>query len=452
VATAQASDVLIVGAGLCGLSAAYHLQSAGLGFLLIERNSEVGGLARTTAYDGFSFDHSIHILYTADDYAAMLIQDLLGGNLTRQERASYCYSAGVFTEYPYQANNYGLPADVIVENILGLVEAHYASTVDTPPNFEAWLYHTFGKGIAENFMVPYNRRQWAWDLKDMSYDWIADRVPMPSLRDTLVGALRPPEQKYGPNREFWYPAEGGIEALPQAFAQHIPEDLLLLGTSAIEVDVAAREVLLSTGSTVRYDSLISTAPLPTLFSLLRGEIPSEVESSVRGLKHNTVHTVNIGLRGAEPPIDRGMHWVYCPEEDTIFHRISFPHLFSPWMVPPDCVSIQAEISESRYRRRDRSGLVAHVLRDLATHGFLTGAETRTVADGGRVVVADVTTLDPAYIIYDLAHEENVATILDFLSRNGIQSRGRFGEWEYFNMDHSILSGKEASDELALSRR
>jgi protoporphyrinogen oxidase len=155
-------SVLILGAGLCGLSAAYQLEQSGLtDYLVLESNHEVGGLARTETYEGFSFDHSIHVLYTQDAWAADLIcSKLLKGNLRKQARESYCYTVGVYTEYPYQANNYGLPAEIIAKNIFGLFEAHCTSSRnDSPPHFEAWIYRTFGCGIAEHFMIPYNRRQ-----------------------------------------------------------------------------------------------------------------------------------------------------------------------------------------------------------------------------------------------------------------------------------------------------
>lgn len=432
------TSTAILGAGLCGLSAAYHLQRKQADFILIEREAEAGGLARTETYDGFSFDHSIHILYTHDSYVTGLIRDdLLAGNIGRQARQSYCYTAGVYTEYPYQTNNYGLPPDIVVENLLGLIDAK-AAAISAPLHFEDWIYRTFGLGIAERFMLPYNRRQWAWDLKEMNYDWIADRVPRPELRDVLLGALRPPSQKHGPNQEFWYPLEGGIEALPRAFVRKIAPERLWTGSPVTAIDCVRREVELAGGKRVRFERLISTLPLPVTVRLMRPAAPEEIRGRAAALKHNTVHTVNIGfeLDGAEPR--NRMHWVYFPEEDTIFHRASFPGAFSPWMTPADCGSVQVEISESVHRPCDRNTLVERALADLRRIGILTGRN--------RVRVARVVTLDPAYIIYDLKHRENTRIVRDFLNEVHVDSRGRFGEWEYFNMDQAILSGKAAAEE------
>ena len=438
---------MILGAGLCGLSAAYHLEQEGdTDYLLLERSHEAGGLARTETFDGFSFDHSIHILYSRDPYAIDLIcGKLLKGNLLKQKRRSFCYTAGVYTEYPYQLNNYGLPPQIIVENIMGLIVARQASSRNrTPPHFEAWIYQTYGRGIAEHFMVPYNSRQWAWELRDMDYDWIAERVPLPELRDVLLGAIAPPQKKYGPNQEFWYPVEGGIEALPRAFLAHIPPERVCLNASVVTVDSIRRELCLSGGRRLSYDRLISTMPLPALVKLLDPAAPPDIRQCAQELKCNTVHTVNIGLEGMELGGEQDMHWAYFPEEDTIFHRVSFPRNFSPWTVPVGCTSIQVEISESIYRPRDRTALIPSSLDGLVRAGILSSREACTVEQGGRVRVASVMTLDPAYVIYDLKHSNNTQAIMEFLEPLDILSRGRFGEWEYLNMDHAILSGMTAA--------
>lgn len=443
-------STLIIGAGLTGLSAAYHLEQAGCSdYLLLERDDEVGGLACTETYAGFSFDRAIHVLYTRSPYVADLIcNKLLVGNLRKNTRESYCYTAGCYTEFPYQANNYGLPIEIIAENILGLIEAHSSCSKNgSPAHFEDWIYQTFGRGIAEHFMIPYNRRQWAWDLQDMAYDWIADRVPMPEVREVVLGAFNPPRRKYGPNREFWYPITDGIEALPRALLRYIPEEQIWCGAQVVTIDGTRREVMLADGRRIAYQRTISTMPLPTLVEALGKPVPLEIRRCAGGLRHNTVHVVNIGLERTELGMERPAHWVYFPEESTIFHRLSFPHLHSAWMAPPDCSSIQAEISESVNRARDRATLIQETLLGLVRLGILSRHEARPVSQGGRVRMARMVTLSPAYVIYDLTHREKMLRIKEYLKCCAIVARGRFAEWEYLNMDHAILRGKNAAAQI-----
>jgi protoporphyrinogen oxidase len=200
---------------------------------------------------------------------------------------------------------------------------------------------------------------------------------------------------------------------------------------------------LEDGSHVAYERLISTVPIPKLIELIGEGATEEVIRHGEGLNNNVVHTVNIGFEGALN-IDETMHWVYFPIPGTVFHRLSFPHAFSDWMVPAGCSSVQAEISESRFQPQDRGTLVQQTLQGLVEVGLVGPDDIRPVKDGGRLRVAEVVTLDPAYIIYDLEHAENTGFLKGWFLAKDIETRGRFGEWEYFNMDHAILSGHKAA--------
>jgi len=153
---------IIIGAGLAGLSCAYHLKDD---YVIFEREDHAGGLCASVNLDGFVFDKSIHILYSSDEYAASLIKDvLLKDNFRSQPRESYIFSKGVYTEYPFQAHTYGLPPEVIEECLLGLIEVTgKTGNGPKPRNFADWVYATCGGGIAKHFMLPYNKKQWAID-------------------------------------------------------------------------------------------------------------------------------------------------------------------------------------------------------------------------------------------------------------------------------------------------
>ena len=194
---------VIIGGGITGLSAAYHLNNDD--YILLEKDHRIGVLCRSLIVDGFTFDHSIHILFTKHQEIASLIQDtLLKGNLLTQRRESWIYSKGIYTEFPFQANTFGLPPGVIVECIMGLIKEKFKDGRQKPPgNFEDWIHNTFGEGIAKHFMLPYNRKVWAIDPALMDFDWIAERVPQPDLESTLLGAIQPLYKKIGFNNEFW---------------------------------------------------------------------------------------------------------------------------------------------------------------------------------------------------------------------------------------------------------
>jgi UDP-galactopyranose mutase len=285
-------DVVIIGAGITGLSAASHLQNTN--YLLFEKEDRVGGLCRSEIIDGFTFDYAIHAIYSSDEYASKLIKEvLLKDNLNSQIRESWIYSKGTYTEYPFQAHTYGLPVEVIKECIMGLIEAKYENEYsDEPKNYSEWLYRTFGEGIAKHFMIPYNRKQWAIDPRLMDYNWTAERIPIPKIEEVMDGALRESQKKFGANNKFWYPAEGGIEALPRGFLPYVTN--IELNSKVTKIFIDRKEVQIDCKDTISYDYLISTLPLPVVINLL-DNAPKKIIKAAAELEYNTIYAVILGI-------------------------------------------------------------------------------------------------------------------------------------------------------------
>jgi len=422
---------IILGAGLAGLSAAYHVKGP---YRVFERENRVGGLCRSESHDGFMFDFAIHILYSSDPYATELIRNkLLKDNFQEQDRSSWVSLRGVHTFYPFQANTYGLPLEIVKECVLGLIRATYERDPAKAGNFREWIHATFGDGIAEHFMIPFNEKCWAIDLRKMSIGWIKDRVLQPTIEEVLHGALTDQRKGFGPNAKFWYPRVGGIESLPRGFLPYLDSQRIHLGKSVVEISPRERQVRISDGEVVPYDRLISTLPLPRLLSLVKG-VPAACRRTAARLEHNTIWGVNLGIN--RPKISE-KHWIYYPEREFLFHRISFPMNFSPSMAPRGMSSITAEVGMSRHKPVRKETLVQDVIRDLKKTPFLKSE--------GDIVSTSVLELTPAYIIYHLRHRSDVDDLKRYLLQQNIFSCGRFGDWEYLNMDHSILAGKRAAE-------
>ena len=224
------SETVIVGAGLAGLSAAYHLKND---YSLFEKDSEIGGMARSIHKDGYTFDYDGHLLHFRNEYAFNLVTRLLNGNLAPHKRSSWVYSKGIFTRYPFQANFYGLPNNVVKDCLMGLIKAKLliASHANSNGNFENWIIKTFGKGVADHFMLPYNRKFWTVEPKELTCEWLDGFVPVPDLEDTVTGAISDNTKPYGYNSRFWYPVKGGISQLVKGFSGSIKNCLLYTSPS-----------------------------------------------------------------------------------------------------------------------------------------------------------------------------------------------------------------------------
>ena len=64
-----------------------------------------------------------------------------------------------------------------------------------------------------------------------------------------------------------------------------------------------------------------------------------------------------------------------------------------------------------------------------------------------VEILDVTDRKYAYVIYDLTHRENMERIRDFFDGEGVFLTGRFGNFEYWNMDRVVMETQKLSEKI-----
>jgi UDP-galactopyranose mutase len=419
----------ILGAGLAGLSAARHLKNE---HLILEKAGNVGGLCKSVNIDGYIFDYAPHILFTRNEYVKTLYKDLLKGNLYKKKRKTYVYLLDTYVGYPFEVNLDTLPKDIVQECIDGVMNRE----TKEPSNFEEWIYTTFGDGIAKHYMIPYNRKIWKYDLSKMNIDWIQGRVPSPSVEEMKKGAAGTLRKDYGPNAEFMYPKHEGIGALANQLCKGLNTSL---GSKVVEVKPAGTDVRIKYWKEGKIretasENIISSIPLPELVRILY-EAPEEVIKAASSLVYNSLVCVQIGVK--RPNIS-DKHWLYFPEDKFIFNRVSFPMNFSEYTTPGDRSSILVEVTH-REASIDPEGVRDRVIEDLMN--------TNIITERDEMEVCETSTFKYAYVIYDLNHKKNVGIIHDYLKKSNIIPIGRFGEWEYFNMDKAILSGKNAASRV-----
>jgi len=421
--------ITVVGAGLAGLSAAYHLHSK---YTVLEKEEKVGGLCGSARYGGYVFDYAPHILFTGDSYAGKLFKSLLGDNLIAQNRRAYIYMMGTYVKYPFEANLYALPDWVKEECIRGVLEKEDSK----PKNFYEWILATMGSGIAKHYMVPYNQKVWKYPLEKMNTEWIEGRVPSPNVEAMKKGAEAPQPIEYGPNVEFWYPKHGGISTLAESLAKNTPVKLEAEATWFNPTTGGVETVYEEKGEekSVFSEKVFSSLPLPEVIERM-DDVPDEVQRAADSLVYNSLVCVMVGVN--RPKIT-DKHWLYFPEPDYIFNRVSFPMNFSPYTTPEGRSSILAEVT---YREKvmDLEETKRRVLVDLIKANIITEED--------EVEVCEARDFKYAYVIYDLHHRKNVNIIKDYLTAHNIIPIGRFGEWEYYNMDKAILSGKQAVERM-----
>jgi len=423
--------IVILGAGLTGLSCAYFLDQRN--YQIFEKESEVGGICRTAHRGGFHFDYTGHLLHFRHPEIRGFVGRLLSERLRLIKRRAFIRSHGVLTPYPFQANTYRLPTPVNRECLLGFIRAYCAADHRSPPaNFEEWTMRNFGEGNAKHFMIPYNRKLWGVDLKELTAEWTSRFVPRPKLEDVVDGALGIEAQGLGYNPTFLYPRRGGIMVLPQALAARVRP--VELGAEAIAVDLERRTVRFRDGRTAVYSHLVSTLPLKRLAAICRA-LPPALRLAGRRLRHNSVLNLNLGVRRRLS----GKHWIYFPEPRWPFYRLGFLSNFSRWVCPPGCSTLYLETSYLPGREPNPRTVYRRSLAALQELGLI-----RSERD---VVVKKFLRIECAYVLFDHHHGGSVAALRAYLEQRGVHSIGRYGEWKYSSIEDALLDGRAAATKL-----
>ena len=436
--------VLIVGAGPAGLGAASRLLEAGYpDWLLIEARDTAGGLASSVLDErGFTWDLGGHVQFSHYGRYDLALDRALGDAWLWHEREAWVWILGRFVPYPFQNNLHRLPEAVAARCLAGL-EAAAARPLERPArDFGEWVDSSFGAGIAELFLRPYNLKVWGYPLESLGLSWMGDRVAPPDLeRARRHFAARRDDVSWGPNRRFRFPLRGGTGAIWSAVAAALPAERLRYGTRLQRVDLAARSIRLAGGERLAFDHLIATLPLDRLAAASDG-LSAAALSAAATLTHSAVHVVGVGLRGERPADLATKCWIYFPEPASPHFRVTVFSNYSPHHVPePGCWSLMAEVCESPQRPVEAGRIAAQVLEALQADGLIA-------AD------AEVASLwhrreEHGYPTPYRGRDRALAALVPELEARGVLPRGRFGAWRYevSNQDHAYMQGVEAVERL-----
>ena len=426
----------ILGGGLTGLTLARLLHERGDDVIVLEAGKEYGGLCRSVNVDGFTFDAGgSHIIFSRDAEVLAFMRRMIAGNEQRNSRNTKIFYKGGYVKYPFENGLSDLPPDDRFFCINEFIKAQIAfekGSAPKPENFKDWIYFTFGKGIAECYMVPYNEKIWKYPADEMSLHWVDGRIPRPPVEDVIKSAIGIPTEGYTHQAAFSYPLRGGIEALIRAIAAPVQEKITT-GFAVRSLRQEKKGFTISNGdAVVNADRVISTIPVQNLLPCL-DNVPDHVRQACDSLVCNSLISVAFGVRGEVPDIS----WLYVPDPKLgRTNRISFPSTYSRHAAPPGCGSVLAEIT---HQPGDEVSLLSD---DEIVREVTRTLEAMKILTRDRIACTRVMRQPFAYVVYDLEYQKNIRIVRDYCSEQGIPLVGRFAQFEYLNMDGCIRNAMD----------
>ncbi len=425
--------MVVIGAGPTGLAAADALQRSGIPSTVLEASATVGGLTSSwTDEHGFTWDHGGHVLFSHYPEVDQLLDDLLGDDATSNERNAAVWMGDRWVPYPFQHNIHRLDPTRYAECLDGIDRR---TEQPTDATFDRWILDHFGSGIAEHFMLPYNRKVWSHPLDDLSVSWQGERVPVVDAERIRANAREDRDDAdWGPNHRFRFPI-GGTGMLCDRLAARLTTPLHL-NRAVTGIDARRRVLRVDDGSSIEFDHLLSTMPLDRLVGMI-DDCPADVTRAAQRLVHNGGAFVGIGVRGPSPS-DRS--WMYFPDDEP-FYRVTVLSNYSASIHPDGCSSLLAECS---FPAGDLppADLIERTIDGLRGCGLL--------APDAEVTSREVRTVSHLYPVPTVGRDDALATIQPWLADHGISSRGRFGAWRYEigNTDHALMMGLEVATRIA----
>lgn len=443
--------ITILGAGLAGISASYHLGHELC--RVFEKNKYPGGHIHSYSKDGCTWDEGPHVSFTKSDYVRKLFTENTAGRLHEFSAQVSNYYKGHWIPHPAQSNLNCIPQSLRDQCWKDFINSRSATENDYQPgNYEEWLLAAFGKSFYEHFSKVYTEKYWTISPKMLTTDWVGERVFYPSVSDVEKGYKGIQDRNTHYITSFRYPDNGGYYSFAEAMTHEMNMET---GKELSRILFSEKKLFFSDGSNVAYNQLISTIPLPEL--ILKSDAPGEVKEAARALSCSSLLLVNVIANHVQ---ERADHWMYVYDADKYSTRISFLEKLAQSNAGNGQSAIQVEVYFSKYKpfTADAPAIARIVTAELIEMGL--------VKDEASIFSVHTKWVEWANVIFDFRRKEALELIFSWLEQFGYKRKGdelapitdwnkrneseggelilagRFAEWKYYWTDDCVLTGKK----------
>ncbi|UCD83821.1 MAG: FAD-dependent oxidoreductase [Deltaproteobacteria bacterium] len=434
--------ITILGGGMAGLSVGYYAKKNGLPFTIYEANNRIGGNCITLKHGDFLFDSGAHRLHDRAPEVMKELKELLGADLNRIDIPSYIFHQRKLIDFPLSPLNLlrrlGLYTftKAAFEVILSRLGAKRSNR-----NFESFALNTYGKTIADLFLLNYSEKLWGAPCNQLSSDIAGTRMRGLNLKTFLTEAIFGHKAKTEHlDGSFYYP-KFGIGTISDKLAEFCGKENIIRDakiTKILHNNNRIQAVEINGNDKVDTDEVVSTLPLDYFFQVMEPKLPDEILSIAKGLRYRNMILVTFFL-DRESVMEAAT--IYITDPDFFITRIYEPKNRSRHMSPPGQTSLVAEIpcqEENRLWNLDHDELIRLTCSQLTQTGWI---------EEGEIIGASVSRLHNAYPILEVGYANKVQKINAFLKVfSNLKLSGRNGRFVYAWIHDMMRFGKEINEE------
>ena len=441
---------IVLGSGIAGISAGYHLQKQGDSVVIYERDNDWGGLCGNFTIDGFRFDKFVHFSFAPDDYTRNIFEE--SSPTFPHPPVSYNYWQGYWLKHPAQNNLQPLPVEEKVKIIEDFVNRPQKD-VSQIENYEEWLRVQYGNYFAENFPFKYTRKYWGVEPEELETKWVGNRLHVSPLSEVLRGSYEEQAENFYYTKFMKYPKKGGFRSILNKCREGLD---IRFNKEVVRINPNEKTIYFKDGTKTAYTRLISSLPLPEIVKMIENT-PQKIKDAGANLMHTSGYMVSLGFK--RPDVAKHL-WFYIYDEDILPARVYSPNLKSSDNIPEGCSSLQAEIFFANSAARQANlaispapcgrGLGGGVI-TMPPEEILEKTIEKLIAMGifkeEDLIVKDIRFEKYANVIFDKDIYKNRQIVLEYLRTKGIESIGRFGKWEYFWTHQAFEDGRSTADKV-----
>ena len=443
-------DLIIIGAGPAGLTAAYQLSESNKKVLVLEKKSQVGGLAETKVFGPYRYDIGPHRFFTKNKEVYELFLEMLGNDAVSVDRKTRILFNKSYFDYPLTPLNalfgLGVSESVVIGFSYFLARVKSYLSISKINNFEDWVVDRFGKKLFNNFFKNYTEKVWGIDCKDIGSDWAAQRIKGLSLSTAIKFALFPNSKKRPKTLvdKFYYPRLGA-GMLWEKFEEHITNKGIEVIKNKKVISIKKTEDIFSiiyedserNEISVETKNVFFSNPLLEFISIYDSDVPQSVIDSAKSLNYRNHISVHI-------TIDKKLfddNWIYIHSPNLDMARIADFTNFSDDMSEAGTYPLTLEyfcFEDDDIWNKQNKDIIDFALNEL-----------RNIFDDEfNVIHSEVSRNANAYPVIKTGYQEHIDVIKDWLSDlPNITAIGRSGMFKYNNQDHAMATGLYASRTL-----